>query len=278
MISARFGRATRVAILAFLATLFLAPVSSQAAQVSIPAGSLTLSAELTTPAGTGPFPAVIALHGCGGLYTRKGDKLSARHRDWRDRLVAAGFAVVLLDSFGARGVSQICTMHDRPLTPKDRAEDVRAALTWVATRPGLDSKRIALLGWSHGAMTTLWAVRPGQLDGAPKPVAAFAFYPGCREIAKLADWKPTLPLTVLSGAADDWTQAAPCRALAAKTNFKFIEYPGAYHDFDAPNIALHVRTGLSAVRGGQAHIGTDPEARAAAIAEVMGALAPLLAK
>ena len=121
-------------------------------------------------------------------------------------------------------------------------------------------------------MTVLWTVRPGFLDGAVKPVAAFAFYPGCREIARQPEWKPTIPLSLLIGAADDWTQPAPCRQLAAKTGFKYIEYPDAYHDFDAPNITLHVRKGLSAVRSREAHIGTNPAARAAAIAEIMSQL------
>ena len=52
-----------------------------------------------------------------------------------------------------------------------------------------------------------------------------------------------------------------------------IAYPGAYHDFDAPGIPVHVRSGLSAVKGGRAHIGTNPAARAAAIGEVMRLLA-----
>ena len=67
-----------------------------------------------------------------------------------------------------------------------------------------------------------------------------------------------MPLTVLIGAADDWTQAGPCRELAERTGFKFIEYPGAYHGFDAPNSKVRVRKGLGAVKSGEAHVGTDP--------------------
>ena len=36
-------------------------------QVDIPASSGTLHAQLYKPDGDGPFPVVIALHGCGGL-------------------------------------------------------------------------------------------------------------------------------------------------------------------------------------------------------------------
>jgi dienelactone hydrolase len=77
-------------------------------------------------------------------------------------------------------------------------------------------------------------------------------------------------LTVLMGSADDWTEPGPCRELAQRVGFRFIEYPGVYHGFDAPDTPFHVRKGLGAVKGGEARVGTDAAARAAAIAEVMG--------
>jgi dienelactone hydrolase len=233
------------------------------------------TAQLLHPQGSGPFPTIIALHGCGGLFNRE-DDLQKRETDWADRLVGAGYAVLLPDSFTARGLRQICTARERTIFPKDRADDVAAAVEWLAKQPYVDSKRLALMGWSHGAMTTLWAVRSGFMVDAPQLKAAIAFYPGCREIAKLADWRPRLPLKILIGAADDWTEPGPCRELAQREGFTIIEYPGAYHGFDAPNSKVRVRKGLGAVKSGEAHVGTDPEARAAAIEEVMSTLAAAL--
>jgi dienelactone hydrolase len=233
------------------------------------------TAQLFRPDGAGPFAAVVALHGCGGLIN-KDDDIAKRETDWARRLVRAGYAVLLPDSFTARGFRQICTVHDRTIFPKDRADDVAAAAEWLGQQTFIDSSRLALMGWSHGAMTVLWAVRPDFMAGTPQFKTAIAFYPGCREIAKLADWSPRLPLTILIGAADDWTQPGPCRELAQRTGFTFIEYPGAYHGFDAPNSKVRVRKGLGAVKSGEAHVGTDPEARAAAINEVMGNLAAAL--
>ena len=258
-----------VRIILIAASLASSSVGAGAEPVAFPVGSVTLTAEFVVPPGSAPFPAVIALHGCRGMYARKSRQLSGRHLDWTTRLVDAGFAVLSPDSFTARGVSQICTLTHRPLTPEMRADDARAALAWLAAQPQIDPKRIALLGWSHGAMTTLWTVRPGFLDGGPTPYVALAFYPGCRQIGKLAGWNPSVPLTILIGAADDWTQPGPCRELAQRTGFRYIEYVDAYHDFDAPDTPVHMRTGLSAVKSGQAHIGTNPAARAAAIGEVM---------
>jgi dienelactone hydrolase len=235
------------------------------------AGKGPFTAQLLRPVGTGPFPAIIALHGCGGLRNKEGE-LPRRETDWSNRLVGAGYVVLFPDSFTARGLREICTAHDRNIFPKDRADDVAAATEWLAKQPFVDSKRLALMGWSHGAITVLWAVRSGFMAGAPQFKTAIAFYPGCREIAKLPDWRPRLPLTLLIGGADDWTQPGPCRELAQRAGFKFIEYPGAYHGFDAPKSKVHVRKGLGAVKGGEAHVGTDPVARPAAIKEVMSTL------
>ena len=84
---------------------------------------------------------------------------------------------------------------------------------------------------------------------------------------------PSIPLTLLIGGADDWTRPGPCRELARRTGFRFVEYVGAYHGFDAPESRVRVRRGLGAVKGGQAHVGTDAAARAAAIKEVMDTFA-----
>jgi dienelactone hydrolase len=235
------------------------------------------TAQLLRPPGAGPFPAVVALHGCGGLFNREG-RLARRESDWAERFLAAGYAVLFPDSFTARGSRQICTdrERERSIAPEDRAGDVAAAAQWLGRQPFIDAKRLALIGWSHGAMTVLWAVGPHSIAAdTPQFKTAIAFYPGCRAISRLPDWRPRLPLTVLMGAADDWTRPGPCRELARRTGFRFIEYPGAYHGFDAPASRLRLRTGLGAVKGGTAHVGTDAAARAAAIAEVMRTLRAL---
>ena len=87
------------------------------------------TAQLLRPQGSGPFPTVVALHGCGGLFNKE-DDLAKRETDWADRLVGAGYAVLFPDSFTARGLRQICTVHDRTIFPKDRADDVAAAAEW----------------------------------------------------------------------------------------------------------------------------------------------------
>lgn len=231
------------------------------------AGKGGFTALLFKPAGSGPFPAVVAMHGCAGLLTAKGE-VQARERDWAERLVAAGFAVLLTDSFTARGYRQICTTKDRPIEPEDRAHDAAAAAQWLGRQSWADANRLALMGWSHGAMSVLWTVRRGFMTRGPRFRTAIAFYPGCRDVLQLDDWKPAVPLTFLLGALDDWTRPGPCKELAARGGAKVIEYAGAYHAFDTPNLPVRVRKGLPSVKSGEAHVGTNPEARAAAILEV----------
>src|ERR1700704_1110534 len=96
------------------------------------------TAQLLRPQGPGPFPTIVALHGCGGLFNRE-DDLAKRETDWADRLVGAGYAVLFPDSFTARGLRQICTVHERKIFPKDRADDVAAAVEWLAKRPDIDT-------------------------------------------------------------------------------------------------------------------------------------------
>jgi dienelactone hydrolase len=225
-------------------------------------------------AGDTRVPIIVALHGCGGLFSSKGE-FSKRALDWAGRWVEAGYAVVFPDSFGSRELGPQCGVKDRQIVPRHRADDANAVASWVATLPYADASRLALVGWSNGGSAVLSASRS---DGHPVGVefrTTIAFYPGCRGFETSPTWQPRLPLNIFIGASDDWTPAAPCRALQSRSNVRYVEYPGAYHGFDAPDSPVRVRKGLSSsVSGdGTAHVGTNPEARAAAIDAVAKILA-----
>ena len=55
-------------------------------QVEIPFSSGTLHAQLYKPDGDGPFPVVIALHGCGGLGGQS-EPVQLHYRDWAEPLL-----------------------------------------------------------------------------------------------------------------------------------------------------------------------------------------------
>lgn len=236
-----------------------------------------IEAIVTMPAGTGPHPAIVLLHGCGGLYVLSGSRAGqvlSRDAEWARRLADLGYIVVQPDSFNPRGVREICRLKERPVTSsRERPRDAFGALAWLAARPDVDRTRIVLMGWSHGGGTTLASVA-ASATGRPADVdfrAAVAFYPGCLESRSARDWRARVPLLILNGELDDWTPASYCRALAASNAGRGVElvvYPGAYHDFDAPNAPVRMLTGLGQAKDGQAHVGTEPAARSDAIARV----------
>ena len=219
----------------------------------------------------GKRPAVIALHGCGGLHARSG-ALLARHRAMADALNGRGFHVLFPDSFARRGIRQLCTipLAERELRAADRAADIHASLEWLAAREDVDAARVVVLGWSHGGSAVLAALNHKL---GPQPLqarAAIAFYPGCSAYARRpGTYLPVAPLLILIGALDDWTPPAPCVELSKWTPKVIVHvYPGSYHGFDAPSTPVRVRTDVPTARGVGVTIGSNPAARKAAYEEM----------
>ncbi|PWC33681.1 dienelactone hydrolase family protein [Azospirillum sp. TSO35-2] len=239
----------------------------------------TLTGRLLRPAGNGPHPAVVLLHGCGGLYARSG-RVSQRHIWWATTLQQQGYEVLMVDSFGPRNVTEVCTVPLKERNVRaamERKRDAWAALAFLRKRPEVDHDRIGLIGWSQGASTVLAAFGAG--DNGPAGTedggfrAAVAFYPGCKAPLSEEGWQPDGPLLMLIGGKDDWTPAQPCIDLAARDGTKertdLVVYPDAYHGFDAPDAPLRKRQDLATAPSGTAHVGTNEDARADAIQRVM---------
>jgi dienelactone hydrolase len=247
-----------------------------AEDVEIPHGDGALKAVLIKPKGDGPFPAVVGLHGCAGLVNRSG-QLGARYRDWGERLTAAGFVVLYPDSFRSRGIGSQCTVRERRArSSRERVADANAARRWLQSQDWVKADRVALLGWSSGATSTLWTVRPRAAihDGTPDFRSAVALYPGCRRLTDLA-WSARVPTLILIGGADDWTPPAACQQMVKEARGRsayaeIVTYPGAHHEFDHPNRPLAQRSGLafSADGSGRAHVATHAGARTDALKRV----------
>lgn len=237
------------------------------------------------PGSATPSPAVVMLHGCAGLFTESG-KVRARERAWADILKKEGWALLLPDSFGSRGFGSLCQTRERPVKPElQRPYDAMAALRYLSARAGVDSNRIALLGWSNGAMAGLHTIRAGtpaaKGNGKTDFRTAVLFYPGCIALKKsFPDYRPRMPALIQHGALDDWTIAEPCRELVQRVNgtgdapaMSIDIYPGAYHNFDHPSSKLRtIITKSSGYATGQkeVHVGSNPEARTRAIARTVG--------
>ncbi len=263
-------------LLALLSTVLAATVARAAEQVDIASGDLHLKAMLYRPSGDGPFPAVVAMHGCGGLVDRAG-KFRPEYGDWAQSLVAAGFAVLFPDSYTSRSLGPQCTIQRRRIRPdRERLSDAHAARAWLQGQRWVHADRVGLLGWSNGAVAALWTVRPRAVpkDGQPDFRSAIAFYPGCRRLNDTA-WSARIPTLILIGASDDWSRPRDCELMISQARGRsamatIIKYRGAYHYFDRASLPFQERTGQAFTPdgSGRVHVGTNAEARADALKRV----------
>ncbi len=261
---------------AFLAVTYLvAPRSARAMPlptpqpIEIPSGANVLHAQLFRPEGNGPFPVVIALHGCGGLGGRS-EPVQVRYRDWAEQLLRGGKAVLFPDSYGSRELGPQCQVRERRITARrERVTDILAARQWLMQQGWVARDRISLMGWATGASALLWAVRPQLLLHRAEPDfrSAVAFYPDCRLSSRLG-WSARIPTLVLIGANDDVSSPPACRQMVEGAHgrsalTRIVVYPSAYHDFDRPNLPLRTTDQNTDVADPEkGHVGTDAEARA----------------
>lgn len=215
-------------------------------------------------------PVIIALHGCGGMLAAP-NKPNARTNSYAKSLNAQGWHVLFIDSLSTRGFKSICS-SPLALTAQQRVTDVQAAVAYLAAQSSVDSARIGITGWSHGATTALLAT-----DKAIRyPVAlrgTFAFYPGCSNLkGEILSWQPARPVLMQLGAADDWTPPQHCAALANQWR-EWVQqdtYAGAHHGFDSEGrgiAAIHLNLPQGVHK--TVHTGQNPAAKAASHAKLI---------
>lgn len=267
-------RLTALFLMLLMSAAQAAPAPAPA-QVEIPLSSGVLHAQLFKPEGGGPFPTVIALHGCGGLGGHS-DPVLPRYREWAERLLKAGNAVLLPDSYGSRELGPQCRVKEVHVKARrERVTDIAASRAWLMKQNWVARDRVSLIGWANGASALLWAVRPQSMarDAGPDFRAAIAFYPDCRISAGLG-WSTRVPTLVLIGANDDVSSPPACRQMVDGAHgrsalARIVVYPGAYHDFDRANTPLHAAAASTdAAAPEHGHLGTDSEARAESQKEV----------
>jgi dienelactone hydrolase len=189
---------------------------------------------LAKPEGAGPFPAVIALHGCAGMPGTTKRKLV-------DELVGWGYVVLLVDSFATRGIEHACT-GGFPDIADTRRSDAYGALAFLARQTFVVPQRVAAVGFSQGGWVSLLVAEANSFELFVRPSnlgfrAVVAFYPLCRAVAG----RPVIPTLILIGALDEWTPAADCsqKIDAWGTDGVSIEqvvYPSVHHSFYYPEL------------------------------------------
>jgi len=125
-----------------------------------PESDLPIPARLYKPPGEGPFPALVILHGSGGLWRNKkrNTRLTKNLEEWVNILVKMGIVVLLPDSFSPRGLIDFKNrrpaydpnLDDSLCSPTHkRPEDAFKALSYLRKQPYIMSDYIGALGFSH---------------------------------------------------------------------------------------------------------------------------------
>ncbi|MDU7524183.1 MAG: dienelactone hydrolase family protein, partial [Roseomonas mucosa] len=198
----------------------------------------------------------------------------------------SGHPVLFPDSFGPRGVAEVCHGGERGIQPENlRRGDALAAAAWAERQGWAAAGGVVLLGWSHGGSTVLAAANRA-FGPVPEGLVrgAVALYPGCVRVGRaLPPFDPASPVLMLLGGADGWTPARFCEALARRAgerpgpSVESVTYPGAEHGFDQPHMPVRELSGMAITPKGDGRVrmGTDAAARADALRRVAAFLARL---
>jgi dienelactone hydrolase len=205
--------------------------------VVIPSGSLRLKAALWMPKGTGPFPAVLFSHGSGGadsdhtagltmteaaevlgpLFARHGYAFLYLFRRGHGPSADQGpFMQDLLQHEEAARGKEARQHLQFILVTMDHLDDVLAAFSFLKTAPGIDARRIGLVGHSLGGQISLLAAeRDSDVRAAVTFGAAAGSWDRSPELRErlLAAVRKTAAPVMLIHAQNDFS-TTPGQALA----------------------------------------------------------------
>lgn len=102
------------------------------------------------PAGAGPFPVIISIHG--GPEGQARPSFSATYQMWLDKL---GVAVIQPNVRGSAGYGKSYLGLDNGFKREGSVKDIGALLDWIETQPDLDADRVAVFGGSYGGYMVL---------------------------------------------------------------------------------------------------------------------------
>ena len=192
-----------------------------------------VAGELRIPKpGNDKLAAVVLVHGSGGVGFNTGM--------WAGEMNKAGFATFVTDSFSGRGITNTVTDQSQ-LSSHTMMIDTFAALAILAKHPRIDPNKIAVMGFSKGAVPSLYASMNRFQNAYALEGTSFAayigFYTPCNTTMIDDEKVSTKPIRLYHGTADDWVPVGPCRDYVARlkkagADVDLIEYPGAYHAFD----------------------------------------------
>jgi carboxymethylenebutenolidase len=213
-------------VLAFVVGGLAMAVSPAAAgeMVSYPSGSETVSGYLATPEGTGKKPGLVVIQEWWGLNDFVKGKA--------DGFAKQGYVALAPDLYRGKVATDSDTAHQlmRGL-PEDRAiRDLKAAVTYLRSRPDVDGPHVGSVGWCMGGGYSL------ALALAEPTLAGAVIYYGRLVTDENAIKALRVPLLGNFGGQDQGIPPASVKefetkAKAAGKSVDFKIYPDAGHGF-----------------------------------------------
>jgi dienelactone hydrolase len=187
-------------------------------EVKVGSGEWELPATLALPAGAGPFPAVVLVHGS-GPNDRDETVLAAKpFRDLAWGLASQGVAVLRYEKRTKVYGKKVAA--DRTLTVKEEVvDDALEAVKLLRRQPAVDGKRVFVLGHSLGAML---APRIGAAD---PEVAGLLLLAGATRPLEETIVRQTRYLASLGGPVSDEDKAELARVEAEAAKVKGLKAP-----------------------------------------------------
>jgi dienelactone hydrolase len=195
---------------------------------------VTVAGELRLPQRQGKVPAVVLVHGSGGI--------GANVPFWVREFNSMGVATFVIDGMTGRGLQGVGT-NQAVLGRLNLIIDAYRALEILAKHPRVDTNRIALMGFSRGGQATLYAsVRRFQKmwnKSGLEFAAYIPFYPDCATTYQDDGDVGDRPIRIFHGTPDNYNPVATCKAYVQRLkqtgrDVELIEYPNAPHGFDNP--------------------------------------------
>jgi dienelactone hydrolase len=160
---------------------------------------------------------------------------------WAEELNSIGVAAFLLDSYSGRGIAS--TINDQSkVHGLLLMVDAYKALGIFLKHPRVDPKRIAIMGFSKGAIAAVYSSNERfRRMYAPGEGARFAahigLYTNCNTMFRGDERVTGAPIRMFHGTADDWVAIGPCREYVGRlrkagADATLTEYAGAQHGYD----------------------------------------------
>ena len=180
----------------------------------------------------GPVPAVVLVHGSAGV--------DSRYAFHKPALLEAGIATFEVDF----KTNVFTSLSNRPPITTFQPWAF-GALEVLGSHPSIDSKRIAIMGFSLGGHLSVSVASQKVTARWLKPdqhgfTAHVGFYPACKWLKKHFDVTgPTgAPILIMSGEKDSWGDGDACESFCDWLNavkpdvVSLTMYPDVHHGFD----------------------------------------------